>query len=245
MSVSSASSMIPPAPASVVHRFVPGMRFEDVLVYQTCAHTGPAGWEPLPLDPETCEDFADDGAWWCVRRCAAVLHRRPWKDLQLQPHLPVHLSAQRPLAPDVSDVARTLWSLMPGWDVVCCDAQTGLDPVTACAPALLAGGSALLLLQSQEVDDRSLRRFWAWVVGLELPGGAAWAPGRSASAGGPQAQVRALLTIPFGWPMPSSCGYAARVQRNKEGLCDVGGISGRWHMSRCQAVITLAEPFSG
>lgn len=236
--------MIPPAPPSVAHRFVPGLRFEDVLTYRAGAQADQAGWAPLPLDPETPEDFIDDGAWWCVRRCAAVLLRRPWKDLQLQPHWPVRSPTQRPLMPVAGDVARTLWSLMPGWDVVCCHADTALDPVAACGPALLAGGSALLLLQSQEVDERSPSRFWAWVVGLEMPGGVAWAPGRSASAGGPQAQVRALLTIPFGWPMPSSCGYAARVQRNKEGLCDVGGISGRWHMSRCQAVITLAEPFS-
>ena len=136
----------------------------------------------------------------------------------------------------MGDVTRTLWFLLPRWDVVCCHTEAVRDPVVACEPALLGGGSALLL-QSQEMDSRSPRLFWAWVVGLEMRG--------AAPEGGPQAQVGALLTIPFGWPMPWSCGYAARVHRNMDGLCDVGGVSGRWHMCRCLAAITLVARHGG
>lgn len=235
-----------PMPACVIHRFIPGLRFEGSLAYQTCTQAGQTGWDCLPLEPEDPEDYAGQGVWWCARRCAAVLLRQPWRSMRLPPHLP----ARQPWGLDVDEVARVLQCLMPCWPVVC-HAGAVDNPVTACAPALLDGGSALLLMQSQESGGRSPHRFWAWVMGLETRrdraggrGGCAppWACWRDAGqADGPE-QIQALLTLPFGWSMPWSCGYGARVQMNSQGLCDVGGICGQRHLARCLAAIALAPP---
>lgn len=236
-----------PPPASVTHHFIPGLRFEDTLTYQTCTQAGQTDWEQLPLDPATPEEYAGHGIWWCARRCAAVLLRQPWQAVPLLPHLPAGL----PQVPELDDVTRVLERLLPRWPVVCHAAGIVRNPVAACAPALLDGGSALLLLQSKEIDNRPPHLFWAWVVGLEMrcrraggsfTGAKAWASSRDVErADGPQ-QVQALLTVPFGWPMPWSCGYAARVQASRDGMCDVGGISGRWHMGHCLAAVALSPP---
>lgn len=209
----------------ITHRFIPGLRFEDTLTYQTCTQTGQTNWDNLPLDPETPEDYASQGVWWCARRCAAVLLRKPWHAVQLRPHLP----PRPPPVLDVDCVARVLQSLLPRWPVVSL-ASAVQNPVAACAPALLDGGSALLLMHPQEPDARMSLLYWAWVVGVETQ--------RRRVAG--TEEVQALLTMPFGWPIPWSCGYAARVQMNKEGLCDVGSIGGQWHTSRCLAAIALS-----
>lgn len=214
-----------PLPLSVTHRFIPGLRFEDTLAYQTCTPAGQTGWDNLPLEPQTPEDYAGQGVWWCVRRCAAVLLRKPWQSVQLRPHLP-------PRPPPVLDpgcVAEVMQSLLPYWPVACL-AGTVHNPVTACAPALLEGGSALLLMQPREPSLPVPLLFWTWVVGLET---------QRRRVAGPQ-EAQALLTMPFGGPVPWSCGYTARVQMNKEGLCDVGSVSGQWHMGRCLAAITLS-----
>lgn len=240
------SSLAMPLPVSVTQRFIPGLRFEDTLSYQIWTRAGQTGWDSLPLDPETPEEYACQGMWWCARRCAAVLLRQPWQAVQLRPHLP----PRPPPVLDADCLAQVLQSLMPRWPVVC-HAGAVQNPVMACAPAVLEGGSALLLLQSQEVDSRAPHLFWAWVVGLEtrrrragggLIGAGAWTAAQgTGQADGPE-EVQALLTMPFGWPMPWSCGYAARVQMNRDQLCDVGGVSGRWHMCRCLAAIALSPP---
>ncbi len=81
--------------------------------------------------------------------------------------------------------------------------------------------------------------FWAWVIGVEMHQRMLPAPVKpwpSCRAPRPVA----LLAIPFGWSMPWACGYAARVQVNRDGHCDVDGIDGQWRECRCLAAITLS-----
>lgn len=78
-------------PSSVVHRFIPGLRFEDSLTYQTCTQSGQTGRDCVSLEPENPEHYAGQGVWWCARRCAAVLQRQPWRTVRLPPHRPAGL----------------------------------------------------------------------------------------------------------------------------------------------------------
>ena len=108
----------------------------------------------------------------------------------------------------------------------------------------MAGGGAVLQLQSEALNRRPQSTFWAWVIGVEMHQRMLPAPVKpwpSCRAPRPVA----LLAIPFGWSMPWACGYAARVQVNRDGHCDVDGIDGQWRECRCLAAITLSPAQRG
>jgi hypothetical protein len=152
----------------------------------------------------------------------------------------VALPAGMPLRPQPDEVAMALCALVPRWQVTL-NTGAGHRPLQPCSQALLAGGGALLQLQSEALHRRPQSTFWAWVIGVEMqqkawPAPVApWSTRRSPRPG-------ALLTIPFGWSMPWACGYAARLQVNRNGGCDVDGIDGQWRECRCLAAIMLAPP---
>ena len=113
------------------------------------------------------------------------------------------------------------------------------SPLQSCARALLAGGGAVLQLQSEALKRRPQSTFWAWVIGVEMHQRMLPAPVKPCPASSAPSPA-ALLTIPFGWSMPWACGYAARVQMNRDGHCDVDGIDGQWRECRCLAAIALS-----
>ncbi|CAC9688171.1 Uncharacterised protein [Delftia tsuruhatensis] len=67
------------------HRFTPGLRFDRFWQYQTLTTTGAAHWSQLPLAPGPHDALDPNGAWWCSRRCAAVLLRRRWQAMHMPP----------------------------------------------------------------------------------------------------------------------------------------------------------------
>ncbi len=177
----------------------------------------------------------------------------------------MRMPASLPAQPGAADVARVMQGLLPGWQVALYRQQAqavqavhslqgGQGPqqaLPACAQALGQGGSALLLLQSAPRGGQVQRTYWAWVVGVELqekrpranPACRAMAlPACRKPGTGMRPYSRALLAVPFGWPMPMSAGYTARVCMQGPGRCHVDGILGQRSESRCLAAITVSPP---
>lgn len=232
----------------ITHHFTPGLRFDTFWKYQTLTPSGNTHWTHLPLSTGTRDDLDPHGAWWCSRRCAAVLLRRSWQATRMPYGLPVQ--------PGAADVEQVLGALLPGWQVAQ-PAHAAQAPVTPCTRALHQGGCAMLLLQSTPQAGQvtqTQRTYWAWVVGVELQQSrqrtapATPAAGRAASgeatgpplAAGLRPHSRALLAVPFGWAKPWSAGYTARIRMHGPGQCHVDGIYGQRHECRCLSAITLA-----
>ncbi|MDC2862252.1 hypothetical protein PO605_26885 [Delftia sp. DT-2] len=148
------------------------------------------------------------------------------------------LPSDMPLRPGPEDVALALHALMPRWQVQL-SAGAGHMPMQSCTQAVMAGGGAVLQLQSEALHRRPQSTFWAWVIGVEMHQKMRPAPVKPWPASRAP-RPAALLTIPFGWSMPWACGYAARVQMNSDGRCDVDGIDGQWRECRCLSAVTLS-----
>jgi hypothetical protein len=217
----------------ITHSFLPGLRFDTLWRYQTLTPSGSLRWAVLPLGHLEHHDVDPHGAWWCARRCAAVLGQHPWQSIRLPQAMPPH--------PCASEVGRVLGYQLPGWQVQH-NEYMAQDPVPSCAQALNQGGSALLQMQLQSQGPGALARriFWTWIVGVEWQQTfrRAW----MASDLHAPAQPRCLLAVPFGLSMPWSSGYTARVQVNEEGHCQLDAIDGQWRESLCLATVTLAPP---
>lgn len=123
----------------ITHHFTPGLRFDALWKYAIRTPAGRARWARLPLGQAECVVSDPHGAWWCARRCAAVLRREAWQSVNLPPGLP--------LQPESGKVALALNALVPRCQVVLND-SAAQAPLRPCTDALLAGGSALLQLQS-------------------------------------------------------------------------------------------------
>lgn len=214
----------------ITHLFTPGLRFATRWTYQTRMPSGRMHWARLPLEPDDADGIDPQGAWWCSRRCAAVLLCRPWQAVRMPGGLPPQ--------PEAHKVAQVLAALLPGWQVVL-PAHAAQAPVQPCAQALCLGGSALLLLEPEACagQPQPQHRFWAWVVGVELQEKRQRADPASRAG---SSYASALLTVPFGWPMPGVSGYSARVRMYGSGLCHVEGLHGQWHTCRCLAVLALS-----
>lgn len=224
------------------HRFTPGLRFDRFWQYQTLTTTGAAHWSQLPLAPGPHDALDPNGAWWCSRRCAAVLLRRRWQAMHMPPSLPAQ--------PGAADVARVLQGLLPGWQVALYRQQAqavqavpplqggqgGQGPqqaLPACAQALDQGGCGLLLLQSLQGGRYAQRTFWAWVMGIELQESA-----RRAYRGQPGS--RALLAMPFGGTAPWACSALVRLRPFGGEMYLLDSQQGPCGESRCLAAIALS-----
>ena len=217
-------------PMHITHRFTPGLRFDTFWRYLTYTPSGEAYWAHLPLSTGARDAIDPNGAWWCSRRCAAVLLHRPWQAMRMPSGLPAQ--------PSATEVTQVMEQLLPGWQVLhhtqsALNDKAGPGLIPPCAQALEQGGSAVLLLHCTGRKWLAQRTFWAWVVGIEMQE-------RQETAYTAQRISRALLTVPFGWPMPWSSGYTARVWMHSPGECQVDGIYGQWRQSRCLAAIAVS-----
>jgi hypothetical protein len=199
--------------AGLVHRFMPGLRFDGLWRYAVRESESTLRWDELPLESEVSRASGDpDGAWWCVRRCVAVLGQRAWR-LVLPPQ-----ALQR--CPSIAQVERVLHTLLPGWDLGT-EQGGALASMNAIVRALEQGGSALVRLVLQ--GPRRQGVCWAWVVGVEMR---ARAP--------VQAQERALLVVGAPWHAPWGCGYGARLMPGEHGAWVVRSTEGQ--CLACEAV---------
>jgi hypothetical protein len=155
-----------------------------------------------------------------------VLQRQSWKSL--------HLPSERPARPEPVEVAHTLASVMPGWQVSF-DTDIHDAALLPCTDALLAGGGALLQLRPTSEGGGRRSSFWAWVVGIELQDRVRAPSPRTPRPAHPQS----LLTLPFGWALPQACGYSARVRPRPDALCTVDGVEGQSRDCHCLGAVIL------
>jgi len=204
------------AAEGLAHRFVRGLRFDGSWQYAVRMASGRQSWRELPLtlNPGARARMDDpDGAWWCVRRCVAVLRGAPWGSVRLPPGLSPR--------PDAQEAGRVLGSMLPGW--------MPLSPQDMCASlegashALGWGGCALVRLKLSAAHRSAV--CWAWVVGVEV-----------------QERVRALLVVGPQWPPCWGCGYGARVMADPRGACHVRGTEGQHLLCDGMQVLILAPP---
>lgn len=222
---------------SVNHRFMPGLRFAGTWQYAMHAPSDRVRWAALPMaqavgsdDMHALHDLC--GAWWCARRCTAVLQQRPWRSVQLPPDLPA--------LPSASEVAGVLQALLPGWHVL---AQhfPALAPLH-CAQALLHGGCSLLWLEAARHDGILPSAFWAWVMGVErYPAPPASArPRTHLEAPMPTPLLpRTLLALPFGSTSAWPGGHPSRVQIDPSGRCTVDSPDMPWRECRWLGGVTV------
>lgn len=141
-------------PRTMLH-FMAGLRFEGLWRY--AVRRTPGGrhvWQRLLCEmrevpsPPTAAD--PEGAWWCARRCAAVLGQLPWETMCKVP-TPSAAPAQ---------LAQALGPVLPA-----CRLQIlSTCQVRALEGVLASGGGLLVRLHRQGA------RHWVWVVGIERRG---------------------------------------------------------------------------
>ena len=221
-------------PRSPIRTFMPGLRFDTQWRYEVGTQTRKTRWATLPTVPDA-QCLPDPlGAWWCARRCAAVLRQRAW----LQVQLPLQLTPQ----PGPQELAQVLALLLPGWK-----AQLENFPALAplrCAQAMQRGGSAMLLLEMPGHRFRHPALFWTWVIGMER------SPLRLRSAKNltrlephPPAQPlpETLLAMPARRSRPGANRHVTRIQMDATGRCISDDAA--WPLDGCRwlACITLEQ----
>ncbi|MCX7507642.1 hypothetical protein OSS46_19755 [Delftia tsuruhatensis] len=217
---------------SAVRTFMSGLRFDTQWRYAVCTPSRRTRWATLPAVPDA-QCLPDPlGAWWCARRCAAVLRQRAW----LQVQLPLQLTPQ----PGPQELAQVLALLLPGWR-----AQLENFPALAplrCAQAMQRGGSAMLLLEMPGHRFRDPAVFWMWVIGMER------SPQRLRPAKNPkglqpsppaQPLPEALLAMPARRSKPGASRHVTRIQMDATGRCISDDAA--WPLDGCRwlACITL------
>lgn len=199
--------------AGLVHHFMQGLCFDGLWRYAVRESESTLRWDELSLESGTSRASGDpEGAWWCARRCVAVLGQRAWRLVRPPQAL------QR--CPSIAQVERVLHTMLPGWDL---RAEQGRGPASmnAIVQALEQGGCALVRLVLQ--GPRRQGVCWAWVVGVEMRARAPL-----------QAQERALLVVGAPWHAPWGCGYGARLMPGEYGAWVVRSTEGQ--CVACEAV---------
>lgn len=205
------------AAEGLAHRFVRGLRFDGLWQYAVRMASGRTSWKELPLQPNpharACMDDPE-GAWWCVRRSAAVLRGAPWRSVRLPHGLPPR--------PDAEEVGRVLGAMLPGWTL-----QSRQDipaSLEGTSHALEGGGCALVRL-TLPASHRPTA-YWAWVVGAEA-----------------QDRGRALLVVGPQWLPCWGCGYGARVMADANGACHVRSTEGQHLLCDGMQALLLVSPW--
>ena len=201
------------ASEGLVHRFMPGLQFDGLWRYAV-GKESEVHWQDMPLEPGLLPRASSgdpEGAWWCVRRCVAVLGRQPWRAVHPPHRLLPH--------PSVVEVAEVLQRLLPSW-AVRVEPSVTPDPMEAAARALEQGGCTLVRLAAHR--RRQPTGCWAWVVGVEA-----------------QARARSMLVVGPLWPAPWGCGYGARVMAEGPGGYQLRGTDGQYLQGDGMEMLTL------
>ncbi|MGE8453799.1 MAG: hypothetical protein ACN6OP_24960, partial [Pseudomonadales bacterium] len=161
------------------------------------------------LDPQ--------GAWWCVRQCAAVMAQaRPTAKL---------LKGRAP-CPETGQVVHALQASLPGCEVKAEESIT-CRAIDDLATMLERRGCALLQLEGKVHAADSSGVFWIWMVGTETQYGAN------------SRRETALLVVGQHWPAPWSTGFGAKVFPHDDGRWKLCSVDGEVIQGRLTALITV------
>ncbi len=197
------------------HRFMPGLQFDGPWRYAV-GQEPEVHWQEMPLEPGLLSRASSgdpEGAWWCVRRCVAVLGRQTWRTV----HPPQRLSARPPM----EEVGEVLQRLLPQWAL---RVEEGAirDLMGTASLALERGGCALVRLALHR--GRQPAGCWAWVVGTEV-----------------RAHLRSMLVVGPRWSVPWGCGYGARVMVDGQGGYQLRGTDGQYLQGTGMEMLTLMQ----
>jgi putative phage-type endonuclease len=195
----------------VVHRFMPGLRFDTLWQYQVESASKGIVWEKLPLELDSTATYDPEGIWWCVRQCAAVVECVPWRSVRLPKKLALH--------PSPKEVAQVLRKALPNRTL-----QTELGPMhtslESISQVLSRRGCALVRLELLHKKQPTMH--WVWVVGTEV-----------------QTDFQELLVVGPDWLAPWGCGFGARVQMKSTGTCQLRSTDGVQLQGVCNALMIL------
>ncbi|GAB2458596.1 hypothetical protein GCM10027082_06490 [Comamonas humi] len=203
----------------LAHRYMEGLRFNGVWEYPVQTSAGQWRWKALPLLDASSSSAAHldpQGAWWCVRQCAAVM-------AQARPA--AKLPKGRASCPETGQVAHALQTLLPG-----CEVQAE-EPVTSqsiddLATVLEGRGCALLRLEGDARSDGSSSVRWVWLVGTEMQHGT-------------EGRLSALLVVGPRWPAPWGSGFGAKLRPWEDGRWKLCSMDGEVMQGRITAVIVV------
>lgn len=203
------------------HRYMEGLRFDGIWEYPVQTVAGQWRWKALPLSdaPSGSATLRDpQGAWWCVRQCAAVT-------AQARPA--AKLLKGRALCPEAGQVAHVLQTLLPSCEVQAEESiiSRSIDDL---ATVLEGGGCALLRLDGDAGSDGSSAVRWIWLVGIEMQHGT-------------EGRLSALLVVGPRWPAPWGSGFGAKLRPWEDGRWKLCSVDGEVMQGRVTAVIAV-EP---
>ena len=226
------------------HRYMDGLRFDGVWTYLARNRVGAWRWKALPL-PEAPSAWIrrrdPQGAWWCVRQCAAVMNPSA---------VPPRSLVNTPIPhPDPVSLAQALQTLLPDCsiqvreyaDAVNQTMDIAATVATEMTRVLQAGGCALLRLEGGANTDRSPRVRWVWMVGIE-----AWLHALSDRpiqgamiSTGTDSTIHALLVVSPHWPAPWGGGFGAKVRPQADGSWRLASADGEVMHCRVTACIAV------
>ncbi|QIL80834.1 hypothetical protein G7047_13655 [Diaphorobacter sp. HDW4A] len=216
----------------LAHRYMQGIRFDGVWEYQVVAASGRKRWQSLPPDSEHAqrtdsEDHLESLAW-CLRRCTAVMTKRPMGSIAVQ----LQLAEQA--------INSVVWeALFPACEIRHSNAIVKAS-MNCLARVLERGGCALLKLALHRAQRRDSEPAgcWVWVVGVEVqklpePEDRHWIISDE--------MVRAALVVSHSWAAPWGSGFGARVSWDAVGRCILCSVDGERLQGRCADIVVI-EP---
>lgn len=211
------------------HRYLQGLRFAGAWAYPMTLPSGRRRWQTLPLlEPSSVRtaDHDPQGAWWCVRRCAAVMGQRSLRSLRaVQQWSP---------APEAAQVAQALQELLPSCLVYPSHLFSEL-PMAHIARLLDNGGCALLRLAFMPYAGNTAKVYWAWVVGVET----CCFVTRGEAPAITKETLQALLLVGQRWAAPWGSGFGAKLQRAGTERCMLCSVDGQRLQGSCTAVVVV------
>lgn len=210
----------------LVHRYMPGIRFDGLWEYQVANSSGELRWSFLPMDEGDAGRDDPDGLGWCLCKCIAVTTQRPLLKVVDVERLLAHLM-------DMGDWKAT----QAGYEVVHVkkSAEITMDSV---ARLLEEGGCVLMKIEKRgkKRQPEKVEATWVWVVGVEFQ----IAPQDPLPKDGTvNSVVRSLLTVWKTNAPPWASGYGARLSLLKEEECLMSSTDGHWLQGRCMEALFL------
>lgn len=210
----------------LVHRYMRGIRFDELWQYQVATPSGRKRWKLLLLDTGDIQAADPDGLGWCLTRCAAVM---------AQTLMPKDLGHTR--IPASADNATEWEALFPECEI---GRFSGMDKTSMAglSAVMERGGCALLklALRRRALCGGEDAASWVWVVGVELQ---PWSCGPHGNGSPAQPKVRSALVVSPSLSAPWASGFGARVSLEEAGPCVLCSVDGQRLQGRCTEVVTI------
>lgn len=213
-----------PTAFHLAHRYVHGLRLDGIWEYRVRTAAGTWRWKALPLLEAKASLDDPDGAWWCVRRCAALMAQQGLHAIRLP--------TRRAPAPETTEVVQVLQAMLPRCKVHQLDIDVE-NPIVDLAQVLEGRGCALLRLDRGAGANGASTACWLWMVGIETRYQVLLSGQRLPSTEGLR---HALLVVGPRWPAPWGSGFGAKVLPLEDGSWRFSSVDGEVLRGRLKAL---------